>query len=220
MPNLNPDFVSELERRLGLLFVPDGEGDLSKTFGPEDVFHYMYAVFHSPIYRERYVEFLKIDFPRIPVTANVKLVRALVEKGGQLVSLHLLESLVLNVTMTNYPVKGDNVVEPGYPRYVAPGEPEPGTGKLLGPGRVYIGKDDAKTGKRGQYFEGVPSEVWEHHVGGYQVCEKWLKDRRGRMLSFDDIAHYEKIVVAVSETIRLMHEIDRVIEGHGGWPLK
>lgn len=131
-----------------------------------------------------------------------------------------MESSALSQPITSFPVKGDNLVEAGHPRYLAPGEPEPGTGKPLAKGRVYISKDDAKTGKRGQYVEGVPPDVWEFQVGGYQVCDKWLKDRKGRTLTNADITHYEGIVVALNETIRLMAEIDQSIDAHGGWPLR
>jgi predicted helicase len=219
-PNLSPDVVKDLEQRIGLTFVSDGPGDLTKTFGPEDVFHYIYAVLHSPTYRQRYAEFLKIDFPRIPLTTDAGLFRELVGKGADLTAFHLMESPALIQPITSYPVTGDNLVEPGHPRYLAPGELEPGTGKPLEKGRVYISKDDAKTGKRGQYVEGVPKDVWEFQVGGYQVCDKWLKDRRGRVLTNADITHYEKVVVALKETIRLMAEVDQVIEEHGGWPLR
>lgn len=215
--NLNPEFVRDMEGRLGLAFIPDGQGDLVKTFGPEDVFHYIYAVLHSPAYRERYAEFLKIDFPRVPLTANVGLFRELVARGANLAALHLMESPALDQPITSYPVTGDNLVEPGHPRYLASGEPEPGTGKALAKGRVYISKDDPKTNKRGQYVEGVPPEVWGFQVGGYQVCDKWLKDRRGRVLTNEDITHYERIVVALKETIRLMAEIDATIDSYGGW---
>ena len=201
IPNLNPDFVSAFASRLGLSFVSDGHGDLSSTFGPEDVFHYIYAVFHSPTYRQRYAEFLKIDFPRVPMTASPELFRKLCLLGEELVALHLLESPYLSQLVTRYPVVGDNIVEKGFPKFVAYEEGAPGY--------VYINK--------AQYFEGVPKEVWEFHVGGYQVCEKWLKDRRGRQLSFDDLMHYQKVVVALKETIRLMAEIDRAIPG---WPIE
>jgi len=215
--NLHPDFVKDLEQRLRLSFVPDGTGDLERTFGPEDVFHYIYAVLHSPTYRERYAEFLRIDFPRVPLTSDRGLFAALCTRGKDLVSLHLLESPVVSSFITRYPVRGDDVVQKGHPRYFAPGEPEPGTGNPLKAGRVYISKDAPKGGVKGQYFEGVPPEVWEFHVGGYQVCEKWLKDRRGRKLSYNDLEHYQKIVVALDRTIRLMAEIDEVIPG---WPLE
>jgi hypothetical protein len=225
-PNLSPDFIDDVSQRLGLRFVPEGRGDLKETFGPEDAFHYIYAVLHSPTYRERYKEFLRIDFPRIPLTSDLELFEALCQKGADLVALHLLEpsygaaSWNRNKAQPNpfhnvnvrYPVPGDDVVEKGHPKYIPPGERTPGSREPLQEGRVYI--------NRGQYFEGVPPEVWEFHVGGYQVCEKWLKDRRGRKLSYDDKEHYKKIVMALGETIRLMREIDEVIEQHGGWPIQ
>ena len=215
-PNLEPRFVEDVAARLGLSFVSDGQGDLRETFGPEDVFHYIYAVFHSPTYRARYAEFLKTDFPRIPLTSSPDLFRTLVEKGRELVGLHLLESPTLAKPITRYPVAGPNIVDSGFPRYIAQGEPSPEDGKPLEAGRAYINKGDPKAGVRGQHFEGVPREVWEFWVGGYQPCQKWLKDRRGRTLSNEDIEHYEKMVVALNETIRLMAEIDAAIPK---WPI-
>jgi hypothetical protein len=200
-----------------LVFISDGEGDVQQTVGPEDIFHYIYAVLHSPTYRTRYADFLKTGFPRIPLTSNVALFRTLAQKGRELVSLHLLESPALAKPITRYPVVGPNAIDPGFPRYVAAGEPSPEDGKPVEAGRVYINKGDAKAGVRGQYFEGVAREVWEFWVGGYQPCQKWLKDRRGRTLSNDDIEHYEKIVVALQRTIRLMSEIDAAIPR---WPIE
>jgi len=215
-PNLNPIFVAELEKRLELTFVPDVRGDLGltnvapgfsparadpkvgATFGPEDVFDYMYAMFHSPAYRKRYSEFLKSDFPRLPLTSNRGLFAALVKKGGELVALHLMESPKLAELITTFPEKGSNVVEKV--RYTDANR------------RVWINGV--------QYFEGAPREIWEFHIGGYQVLEKWLKDRKGRELSWDDLQHYQKIVVALKETLRLMDEIDAVIGAHGGFPLQ
>ncbi len=214
--NLNPDFLKELGERLRMAFVPDGKGDLKKTFGPEDVFHYIYAVFHSPTYRDRYSEFLKSDFPRVPLTGDRKLFRSLCSRGKDLVAFHLLESPKCSGFITRYPVPGNNLVAKGHPRYLAPGEPKPGTRKPLKKARVYISPDAPRSGTKGQYFEGVPSEVWDFQIGGYQVCEKWLKDRRGRNLSYDDLTHYQKLVVALKETIRLMEEIDGAIPD---WPI-
>jgi predicted helicase len=227
-PNLNPEFIADLEKRLGLSFVSDGKGDLKNTFGPEDVFNYIYAIFYSPTYRTRYAEFLKSDFPRVPLTSDVELFRSLCGLGGELVALHLLESPKLEKPIARYPVKGGNLVDKGFPKYVAPGDPEPGTGKPVKEGRVYInrpaltrpdksghplpaGEGRAEGEGVGQYFEGIPPEVWNFHIGGYQVCEKWLKDRRGRELTYDDQLHYCKVVTALSETIRLMTEIDAAI---------
>ncbi len=189
--------MADVAKRLGLSFVDDGKGDLERTFGPEDVFGYIYAVFHSPTYRGRYAEFLKIDFPRVPLTSSLELFRSLAAKGEVLVSLHLMERV--GGVMTSYPVEGDNVVE------------KPTFGEVEGMGRVYINTT--------QYFEGVPSEVWNFYVGGYQVLHKWLKDRKGRELSFDDLRHYGFIVAALFETIGTMREVDETIDGAGGWPL-
>jgi predicted helicase len=201
-PNLSTEFVTTVAHKLVLDFIPDGKGDLENTFGPEDVFHYMYAVFHSPTYRERYAEFLRIDFPRLPLTSDLGLFRALAEKGEELVALHLMESPALDHTITRFPITGSNEVEKV--RYVEDTPEED-----LAPGRVYVNKT--------QYFEGVAREVWEFHIGGYQVLHKWLKDRKGRTLSYDDVTHYGKIVVALKETIRLMGEIDDVIPS---WPIE
>jgi len=193
VPNLAPQFVADLEARLGLTFIADGAGDLKKTFEPEDVFHYIYAVFHSPTYRTRYAEFLKIDFPRLLLTSDRKLFARLVGYGAELVSLHLLKSATVDEFVTTFPVSGSNTVERvQYEKR-----------------RVWINAT--------QYFGGVPEAVWEFQVGGYQVCEKWLKDRRGRPLSGDEITHYQRVVVALKETMRVMREIDRAIPG---WPME
>ncbi len=207
VPNLNFEFVEEFANKVKLEFVTDGAGDLTKTFGPEDIFYYIYALFHSPEYRRRYAEFLKIDFPRVPLTKSKTLLSKLCKAGEKLCKLHLMESETLedDKKWPAFDITGDNTVEKGYPKYVAHAE-KPKNGK------VHINKD--------QYFEGVKPEVWEFHIGGYQVCEKWLKDRRERELTYEDIKHYRKIVVAIGETIRIMKQIDEIIDAHGGWPIK
>jgi len=193
-PNLNPEFIKAVSEKLGLTFIEDGRGDLEQTFGPEDIFNYAYAIFHSPTYRTRYAEFLKIDFPRLPLTSDKELFKSLAAKGAELVALHFMESLALNKPITKYPVTGSNEVD----KVVYDEKTQ----------RVYINKT--------QYFEGVPPEVWNFHIGGYQVCHKWLKDRKGRTLTYDDLTHYQKVIVALKETIRLMEEIDGLISG---WPV-
>ncbi|MBM4273173.1 MAG: DNA methyltransferase [Deltaproteobacteria bacterium] len=195
--NLNPKFIEDFSGRLGLAFIPEGRGDLAATYGPEDVFAYAYAVFHSPAYRQRYAEFLKVDFPRLPLTGNKSLFAALVGLGAELTALHLLESPALDKLITRFPVAGSQVVDK-----VHYDEKH---------GRVYINAD--------QYFDGVPPDAWAFQVGGYQVLHKWLKDRKGRQLSFDDLHHYQKIVKALTETIHLMNAIDAAITAHGGWPI-
>jgi len=193
-PNMNPAFLKALAENLKA--PQEGPHGLPKGVTPEDIFYYAYAVFHSPVYRTRYAEFLKIDFPRLPLTSNRDLFFSLAAMGGELVGLHLVESPKLNDLITEFPEKGTDAVE-----------------KVR-----YTDKDKRVWINPTQYFGGVPAAVWSFHIGGYQVCEKWLKDRKGRTLTYEDIQHYQKIVVALNETIRLMAEIDQVIETQGGWP--
>jgi len=183
-----------------------GRGDLRSSIGPRDVFDYVYAVLHAPGYRGRYAEFLKAEFPRIPLTTNTELFSALVRLGADLVALHLLREDRLARNSVSYKGAREPVVERvGWMENVV----------WLDAGAT-SGTRANRAGACG--FVGVTEDVWSFDVGGYQVCHKWLKDRQGRTLSEDDIAHYEKIVVAISETIRLMAEIDEAIEEHGGWP--
>lgn len=192
-PNISNIFLSDINNVLGFLISKDQPGDLINTCGPEDIFHYIYAILHSPTYRTRYAEFLKIDFPRIPLTSDKALFAALVGKGKELVDLHLLKSPKVENFITTYQVSGDNLV-----------------GKVRCEGdKVWINP--------AQYFGGVPEQVWNFRIGGYQVCDKWLKDRKGRVLSSEDISHYQRVVVALNETIRLMREIDETIPR---WPIE
>jgi hypothetical protein len=216
-PNIAPNFVIEVERRLGLSFVAEGQGDLVATFGPEDLLAYIYAILHSPTYRTRYESVLRRDFPRIPLTSRLDLFGKLVALGAELMLCHLLEAPDASQPSTSYPVPGSNVIEPGHPRYLAPGDPEPLTGNQLERGRVYISSDKPKLKERGQYFDGVSPEVWSFHIGGYQVCEKWLKSRRGRVLSPDEVDRYGEIVGALAKTHQLMADIDSAIPE---WPLQ
>lgn len=180
-PNLSSGFLTAIREKLG--YIPT----------PEAIFYYIYAIFHSPTYRQRYAEFLKIDFPRVPLTSNDQLFKDLGAKGQALVDLHLMKSKKLNKLITKMSGDGDNAVtEVTY----KPAEQ-----------RVYINKN--------RYFEGIAPVVWEFKIGGYQVLDKWLKDRKKakRTLSFDDVLHYQKVVVALKETMQLMVEIDRLIPG-------
>jgi len=191
-PNLAPEFTADISTRLGMEFIADGKGDGKTTFGPEDIFNYMYAVFHSPTYRQRYAEFLKTDFPRLPLTSSGKLFWELAAKGDRLVNLHLMKATAPEIT--SYPETGDNKIEKI--RYTAP--------KGNSGGKVWINKN--------QYFEGVSPQVWNFYIGGYQVCQKWLKDRKGRELDYEEINCYQNLVAALAETIVLMGEIDGIID--------
>ncbi|MBE8993895.1 type ISP restriction/modification enzyme [Microcystis aeruginosa] len=193
-PNLAPEFIKELSAKLDLEFISDGKGDEKKTFGPEDIFNYIYAVFHSPQYRQRYAEFLKIDFPRVPLTSNQELFWEFVKKGDRLVQLHLMKATGKEIS--SYPVAGSNLVE-----QVKYNESKQ---------QILINYD--------QYFAGIPPQIWNFYIGGYQVCQKWLKDRKGRHLSYDDLEHYQQIISILGESIAIMETIDIIINKYGGFP--
>jgi predicted helicase len=182
-PNLNSEIVQQIAEKLGLNFTPEKE-PTENTFAPIDILDYIYAVLHSHTYREKYKEFLKIDFPRVPYPKDAPTFWSLVEKGGAIRALHLLESPLLDKFITTYPESGTNQV--GKVRYDN--------------GKVYINET--------QYFDKVPQIAWEFYIGGYQPAQKWLKDRKDRVLTFEDILHYQKIIIALTETDRLMKEID------------
>lgn len=185
-PNLNYDIVREIEKKIGLVFSPEKELNESE-FAPIDIVDYIYAILHSPTYREKYKEFLKIDFPRIPFPENKETFLQLVKLGGELRALHLQESPKVNQLITTYPQDGTNEVT------------------------KIIYKDEQVWINDTQYFTGVPEAAWEFYIGGYQPAQKWLKDRKGRVLSFEEILHYQKIIVALVETNKVMGQIDTVI---------
>lgn len=184
-PNLNIEIVNQIAEKLELRFTIEKE-QTKNTFAPIDILNYIYAVLHSPSYREKYKEFLKIDFPRVPYPKDVNTFWQLVKLGGEIRQIHLLESPVVEKYITKYPIDGNNVV----------------TKIKYDNNKVYINET--------QYFDNVPQIAWEFFIGGYQPAQKWLKDRKERELSFDDILHYQKIIVALTETDRLMKEIDKI----------
>ena len=174
VPNLKKEIVKEIEKIVG-------------PVTPENLLDYIYAVLHSPSYREKYKEFLKIDFPRVPYPKDKKQFFALATLGEELRHLHLLESPKVNNFITTYPVAGDNLMEKiNYQNE-----------------KVFINKT--------QYFGGVPQSAWDFYIGGYQPAQKWLKDRKGRQLTNTDIEHYQKIIVVLTETGRVIGEIDVAI---------
>jgi len=204
VPNLNMEIVDQIAASIGYHFqaeepdLSDGRTVETMQFYPIDILDYIYAVLHSPSYREKYKEFLKIDFPRVPypTSANFK---PLVALGKQLRQLHLLESEDTEKYITQYPIDGTNEV-----------------GKIVyEDGKVFINYEKASPLGRLeglQYFDNVPQIAWNFYIGGYQPAQKWLKDRKGRTLEFDDILHYQKIIVALTKTSELMGEIDKVME--------
>ena len=183
--NFSEDFLKKIEINLGYLPTP------------ETIFYYIYAIFHSPTYRTRYAEFLKIDFPRVPITSDKNLFSQLAKYGEELVALHLMKSPRLNNLITQFTENGGHgIVDPAHPKYT---------------------QSTVVINKKGDKFVGVPEPVWNFYVGGYQVCQKWLKDRKGRTLNDNDIQHYQRIIVALQETIKLMQSIDETILN---WPIQ
>lgn len=195
-PNLKVEIVNLIAEKLGLRFTNEKE-TTKNTFAPIDILDYIYAVLHSPTYREKYKEFLKIDFPKVPYPKDKDTFWQLVKLGGEIRQLHLLESPKVEDFITTYPKGGDNVIT----TKVAKKDWEL-FDKEKGLGRIWINEE--------QYFDNIPLTAWEFYIGGYQPAQKWLKDRQGRTLEFEDILHYQKIIVALSETDRLMKEIDKI----------
>jgi len=186
------------ERRANLN--PKAVAALAQAYGaeplPEEIFHYIYAVLYAPAYREKYAEFLRMDFPRVPFTSDAKLFRELAGLGARLTALHLLKSSELDPPACRFEGEGDSRIGKGRKagfRY-EPGEQ-----------RAYINAI--------QYFAPVAEAVWSYQVGGYQVCEKWLKDRQERRLAVDDIRTYCRIVTALDLTLDIQKEIEALYPG-------
>ena len=171
--NFDPKIFSKIE---------DAISDLT----PESLFDYIYAVLHSSKYRQRYAEFLKSDFPRIPYPKDTKIFHALAKQGAELRELHLMESGTLDNLITTYPVDGDHEVKK--PRYED--------------GKVWSNET--------QYFGNVPEVAWNFYIGGYQPAQKWLKDRKGRKLSNEELMHWQRIIVALTETDKIMRGIEKI----------
>ena len=185
-PNLNEAIVNEISQRLGLQFTEEKE-ETENTFAPIDVLDYIYAVLHSPTYREKYKEFLKIDFPRVSYPENAEQFWKLAELGGKLRRLHLLEGVEPQQGMADFPIAGSNEVEK--PEY----------------------RDDKVYINGTQYFDNVPLVAWNFYIGGYQPAQKWLKDRKGRTLNFEDIRHYQKMIWVLKKTEEVMRKVDEVM---------
>jgi predicted helicase len=183
------------KENLSAAFLEALAGVLGQTPVPEAVLGYLYAVLHSPTYRARYAEFLKRDFPRVPLPPDKATFDALAQLGGALINLHLLRDPALQTPSCKYPVGGDHRVE-----------------------RVEYDEKAQRVWINGaQYFEPVPPEVWAYRVGGYQVCHKWLDDRKGTVLSLDERLTYQKMVTALKRTLALQAQIDALACAAWGW---
>lgn len=186
IPNLDINIVKKIAQLISLSFTPEKE-DNKQTFAPIDILDYIYAILHSPNYRKKYNELLKLDFPYVPYPKNKHQFWQLVALGKKIRQLHLFENPTLNTNQYKFIGKGNLLVEK--PEYKN--------------GHVYINKE--------QYFTHVPSHIWNFYIGGYQPAQKWLKDRKGQKLSFDNISHYLKIIATLNETAILMQEVDNIL---------
>jgi len=204
--NITQEFVSEVANKLGS--IPE----------VETIFYYLYAVLHSPTFRERYKEFLKIDFPRVPVTSNKKLFESLAVMGKTLTNLHLLGQNPFDESKT---ALDDTKIWA-----ISTGSKDP---KGIADWQVAKIKEEERYDSQSkrvyingnQFFEGIEPEVWGFQIGGYQVLDKWLSERAKEKRSIaDDLKYFMKIAVSLRETIRIMKEIDEAIDAHGGWPIK
>ena len=191
-PNYSEKFIVFLCNRLNLKYTFHNKGDLVSTFGAEDVFNYIYSILNSPSYRKRYREFLIRDFPKIPFTQNIEKFRHLCKLGGELILYHILQPEKVKDIITTYSEKGNNKVE-----------------------KVNYLNNNVWINER-QFFGGISHDIWNFKIGGYQICEKWLKDRNSKTLNNEEINHYQKIV-SINQTIRIMVEIDKTISS---WPLE
>ncbi|MFK4002278.1 type ISP restriction/modification enzyme [Psychrobacter namhaensis] len=202
IPNLDPKIVADIAKAIGLRFTNEKE-DTAGTFAPIDILDYIYAVLHSPTYRETYKEFLKIDFPRVPYPSDAVTFWQLVSLGGELRQIHLLESPKLATQIKalslGYPISGDNSVTRKMIKASVGFEPDEVDSSI---GKVWLNDT--------QYFTNVPRVAWEFYIGGYQPAQKWLKDRRERTLDHHDIKHYLNIIASLSLTNELVQQIDNI----------
>ncbi len=183
--NFKPEFLTALSEVLQLPQTPPFQ--LPEGITPEEILAYIYAVLYSPTYRERYYEFLKYDFPRIPLSPNIDHFRKLASLGQELINWHLLKDVQIP-HRHRFEGEGDGVISKV--RY----------------------EDDKVWINAAQHFTDVPAKVWEYEIGAYQVCEKWLKDRKDKELSRDELKQYRSILVAIAETLQIVEKIDSVLE--------
>ncbi|MBT9545130.1 MAG: DNA methyltransferase [Candidatus Sericytochromatia bacterium] len=192
-PNLNEDIIKKLSKKINLTFSNEKE-NTKNTYAPIDILDYIYAMCYSKKYREVYKEFLEIDFPRIPYPKDKNSFLFLVNLGNELRQAHLLNASIVEEFITSYPVGGSNKVNS-----VINWDLCDSINKL---GKVWINEE--------QYFDQVPLIAWEFQIGGYKPAQKWLKDRKGSNLDFDDVLHFQKIIVALTESAKIVEKINSI----------
>jgi len=199
--NINEQVAQSIAKSAGLTYNHSAQNPLvggeDGQLSPIDILDYCYAVLHSNQYRTLYREYLNSDFPRIPLPHSQASMLQLVSVGSELRRLHLFDQSEDWELVTTYPIAGSNCVESKMTAK-SPGWQDLGSSG----GRVFI---NAR-----QYFDGVTEEVWEFYVGAYQPAQKWLKDRAGKTLGYEEIRHYQLVIACIDKTIRLMADIDKI----------
>jgi predicted helicase len=208
--NFSSQFLDAVQRTLSLTWSEGTSSGTRRVFAERDLLNYIYALFHAPSYRSRYATWLQLDFPRIPLPRSLGLFRQMAKLGGLLMSLHLAAG-------HHTEARGNVEHQPVPPLTLVPrsAQSRPGARTQTAYPRF---RDGQLLVDENLQMQGVSRDVWEYRVGGYQVCRKWLRDRRGRSLTQDDRSTFEWIVAAVQESMRRMAEIDAGIERCGGWP--
>jgi len=179
-----PNFTSQFNNLI--------QSKYDTSLSPEQITHYIYAILFSLSYRSKYSEFLMNDFPRIPFVSNVRIFKKLANLGEQLAELHLLKAKILELPDVKFFGSGNSMIESV--KY-APKE-----------SRIYINANN--------YFEKIHKDIWDYQIGGYQVLEKWLKDRKGQIMKLDEVNTYCKIAYALKKTVKIQKAIDLIYAQH------
>jgi predicted helicase len=193
VPNFSSQFIDRISQATGMSW--DDCGSADSTLNPRSLLNYIYAIFFSPSYRERFAEMLRVEFPRVPIVRSAAIFEQLAQLGGQLVDLHLLRNKSLKSSKDDLVLGDDLTVAAGFPKHIS--------------GSVWINKMTQ--------IATTPLEIWEYLVGGHQVARKWLKDRRGRPLTSTDIEHYQQCLNALKRTTTISRQIDQAISQSGNW---
>ena len=197
--NMNKRFILEIEERFKFKYIDNFHGNLFDTVGSLDILNYIYAIFYSSTFRKRYKDLLKVDYPRVPLTSKKELFIHLSRVGEQLIKNHLMKDCVdLSSTKVSFTGEGDNIIQNI-------------NSKSYKNEKLYINKT--------QFFDHIPEKVYTFTIGGYKICEKWLKDRKGKHINEEDISYYIKIIVCIRKTLTYIEEIDQIIEKYSGWPI-
>jgi len=202
--NFNSKYIKKIIKHLRGKWTDELLENSDQLIGPKNIFNFIFAQLNSQIYRSRFEDILQRQFPNIFTPSSYKIFDLLDKIGEKLIKLILLddkdkwlnEKISNKLSKFSFINKSQKHVEKSFPKYID--------------NKIYLNKE--------AYFSNIPEDVWLFQIGAYQVCQKWLKDRKDRNLTKDDIEHYQKMIVAISETIRLQTEIDKVIDEHGGWP--